>query len=164
MDEKSSISDNSFDEACLAQKADSYNARKGGRPACFRGLTTRRICYTACIVLIAWFILHTIGAPYWGGRLPTTKRTAMTEKNATKVALEAHIMSKCPDAKACLEKLIVPAMAQISDKVDFRLSYIGRSVALFCNPAIHILTGHIASTPTPTPSPASMALPSASAT
>jgi hypothetical protein len=140
MDEKSRMSDHGFDEACLAQKPASYNARKGGRSACFRGFTMRRICYAVCIVLIAWFILHTTGAPYRGGRLSTTKpgpseaETATTEKHATKVALEAHIMSKCPDAKACLEKLIVPAMVQISDKVDFRLSYIGRSVAPFRNP------------------------------
>lgn len=53
----------------------------------------------------------------------------MVEKNATKVALEAHIMSKCPDAKDCLQKLILPAMEQINDKVDFRLSYIGRFVS-----------------------------------
>lgn len=43
-----------------------------------------------------------------------------------KVPLEAHIMSKCPDARDCLRKLVVPAMEQISDKVDFKLSYIGR--------------------------------------
>lgn len=34
-------------------------------------------------------------------------------------------MSKCPDAKRCLQELIVPAMENISDKVDFRLSFIG---------------------------------------
>lgn len=33
--------------------------------------------------------------------------------------------SKCPDARDCLELLILPAMAQVADKVDFRLSYIG---------------------------------------
>jgi len=43
-----------------------------------------------------------------------------------KVALEAHIMSKCPDARDCLQQLVVPAMEQVSDKVDFRMSYIGR--------------------------------------
>ncbi|KAM3424692.1 hypothetical protein BST61_g6679 [Cercospora zeina] len=42
-----------------------------------------------------------------------------------RVPLEAHIMSKCPDAKDCLHDLILPAMQKISDKVDFRLSYIG---------------------------------------
>ena len=45
-----------------------------------------------------------------------------------KVALEAHIMSKCPDAKDCLHDMILPAMQNISDKVDFKLSYIGTYV------------------------------------
>ncbi|KAI9739025.1 MAG: hypothetical protein M1835_003202 [Candelina submexicana] len=44
-----------------------------------------------------------------------------------KVPLEAHIMSKCPDAKDCLHDLVVPAMQRIHDKVDFKLSYIGRT-------------------------------------
>lgn len=43
-----------------------------------------------------------------------------------KVDLEAHIMSKCPDARDCLQQLVVPAMAQVSDKVNFKLSYIGK--------------------------------------
>lgn len=43
-----------------------------------------------------------------------------------KVQLEAHIMSKCPDARDCLQQLVVPVMAQVSDKVDFKLSYIGK--------------------------------------
>lgn len=42
------------------------------------------------------------------------------------VPLDVHIMSKCPDAKDCLQKLILPAMEKISDKVDFQLSFIGR--------------------------------------
>ncbi|KZF23159.1 hypothetical protein L228DRAFT_105371 [Xylona heveae TC161] len=42
-----------------------------------------------------------------------------------KVALEAHIMSKCPDAKVCLHDLVVPAMERVSEKVNFTLSYIG---------------------------------------
>lgn len=46
------------------------------------------------------------------------------EKN--KVPFEAHIMSKCPDAKYCLEKLVVPAMEKVHDKVNFTLSFIGR--------------------------------------
>lgn len=41
-----------------------------------------------------------------------------------RIPLEAHIMSKCPDAKGCLQKLVLPAMEQISDKVDFQLSFI----------------------------------------
>jgi hypothetical protein len=38
------------------------------------------------------------------------------------LAINAHIMSKCPDAQACLQKLVLPAMEKISDKVDFKLS------------------------------------------
>ena len=50
----------------------------------------------------------------------------IAESNASSlVPLEAHIMSKCPDAKVCLVDLVVPAMEKIADKVDFRLSYIG---------------------------------------
>ena len=47
------------------------------------------------------------------------------KKNATKVALEAHVMSKCPDAKDCLRELVVPAMEKIHDMVEFKLSFIG---------------------------------------
>ncbi|KAL2050210.1 hypothetical protein ABVK25_009571 [Lepraria finkii] len=54
------------------------------------------------------------------------------------VPLEAHIMSKCPDAKTCLEELVVPAMQQIVDKVDFRLSYIGKVDE---NDTIHCMHG-----------------------
>ena len=57
-----------------------------------------------------------------------TDRTRLTldKSNHTRlVPLEAHVMSKCPDAKICLEELIVPAMEQVVDMVDFRLSYIG---------------------------------------
>ncbi|MCJ1378543.1 hypothetical protein MMC17_001642 [Xylographa soralifera] len=46
-------------------------------------------------------------------------------ENVTRVPLEAHIMSKCPDARDCLRDLVVPAMEKIVDKVDFRLSFIG---------------------------------------
>lgn len=41
------------------------------------------------------------------------------------VPLEAHIMSKCPDARDCLRDLVVPAMEKIVDMVDFNLSFIG---------------------------------------
>lgn len=46
------------------------------------------------------------------------------EVQTKKIRLEAHIMSKCPDAQVCLQELVVPAMEQISDKVDFQLSMI----------------------------------------
>ncbi|KAL7784844.1 hypothetical protein V8C37DRAFT_420415 [Trichoderma ceciliae] len=45
------------------------------------------------------------------------------------VPLEAHIISKCPDTRDALRTLILPVMQQVLDKVDFRLSYIGKSTA-----------------------------------
>ncbi|KAK4246535.1 hypothetical protein C7999DRAFT_33056 [Corynascus novoguineensis] len=41
------------------------------------------------------------------------------------VPLEAHIMSKCPDARDCLRDLVLPTMQKVHDKVNFTLSYIG---------------------------------------
>ena len=42
-----------------------------------------------------------------------------------RVPLEAHIMSKCPDARDCLHDMILPAMQNVSHRVDFKLSFIG---------------------------------------
>ncbi|KAK3949016.1 hypothetical protein QBC32DRAFT_350079 [Pseudoneurospora amorphoporcata] len=41
------------------------------------------------------------------------------------VALEAHIMSKCPDARDCLREMVLPAMQRVYTKVNFTLSFIG---------------------------------------
>jgi hypothetical protein len=48
------------------------------------------------------------------------------DETGTKVPLEVHIMSKCPDARDCLQKLVLPAMQNVSAKVEFRLSFIGK--------------------------------------
>ncbi|KAJ5098203.1 hypothetical protein N7532_005204 [Penicillium argentinense] len=56
-------------------------------------------------------------------RRPSTFNSSQPAESA-KIPLEAHIMSKCPDAKACIQQLILPTMEQVSDKVDFRLSFI----------------------------------------
>ncbi|PYH43955.1 GILT family protein [Aspergillus saccharolyticus JOP 1030-1] len=56
--------------------------------------------------------------------MPPLPGTFSSVQTAKKVPLEAHIMSKCPDARDCLQQLVVPAMEQISDKVDFKLSFI----------------------------------------
>ncbi|KAI5235593.1 hypothetical protein E4T43_09172 [Aureobasidium subglaciale] len=45
-----------------------------------------------------------------------------------RVPLEAHIMSKCPDARDCLHDLVLPAMVNVSNLVDFKLSYIGKNI------------------------------------
>ncbi|KAL2760344.1 hypothetical protein ACRALDRAFT_2062089, partial [Sodiomyces alcalophilus JCM 7366] len=41
------------------------------------------------------------------------------------VPLEAHIMSKCPDARDCLRDMILPVMMQTHGKVNWTLSFIG---------------------------------------
>lgn len=46
--------------------------------------------------------------------------------NSDLVPLEAHIISKCPDTRDALRQLLLPVMQRVSDKVDFRLSYIGK--------------------------------------
>jgi hypothetical protein len=46
-----------------------------------------------------------------------------TEKRL--VPLEAHIISKCPDTRDAFRELLLPVMQQVSDKVNFTLSYIG---------------------------------------
>jgi hypothetical protein len=58
---------------------------------------------------------------------PVAKPQVANMVATTKVPLEVHIMSKCPDARDCLEDLVVPAMANVSDKVDFKMSFIGKT-------------------------------------
>jgi hypothetical protein len=46
-------------------------------------------------------------------------------ESKTPVPLEAHIMSKCPDAQDCLSMMVLPTMERMHSKVNFTLSYIG---------------------------------------
>lgn len=52
--------------------------------------------------------------------------TPKVPSDSQKVPLEAHVMSKCPDARDCLRQLVIPTMEQVSDLVDFDLSFIAR--------------------------------------
>ncbi|KAL4925461.1 GILT family protein [Aspergillus undulatus] len=47
-----------------------------------------------------------------------------TSADSERVPFEAHIMSKCPDARDCIRELVVPTMERVHDKVDFDLSFI----------------------------------------
>ncbi|KAI0008557.1 hypothetical protein F4779DRAFT_618542 [Xylariaceae sp. FL0662B] len=73
--------------------------------------------YEAVTSYVSRFVSHTCP----GHVQETTSATATGEP----VPLEAHIMSKCPDARVCLEELVLPAMMRVNDKVNFTLSYIG---------------------------------------
>ncbi|KAF2772788.1 hypothetical protein EJ03DRAFT_266027 [Teratosphaeria nubilosa] len=72
-------------------------------------------CVTALLLLFAVFCFGVI------------IEDSLEDDYPRKVPLEAHIMSKCPDARDCLHDMILPTMANVSNKVDFKLSYIGKS-------------------------------------
>lgn len=55
-----------------------------------------------------------------------TKEQDEVHTKETLVPLEAHIMSKCPDARDCLRDLVLPTMMKVHDKVNFTLSFLGR--------------------------------------
>ncbi|KAK4189295.1 hypothetical protein QBC35DRAFT_514171 [Podospora australis] len=65
-------------------------------------------------------ILEQVTAPHLNQR-PVVVQDTQHEL----VPLEAHIMSKCPDAKDCLRDLVLPTMQKVLDKVNFTLSFIG---------------------------------------
>jgi hypothetical protein len=100
----------------------------------YRDRTFRRVSIIAiCIVLAVWTFRQSLfhfltpcnrgdHRGIIGNDLPNIQGGNQTRN----VSLEAHIMSKCPDAKACLQELVVPAMEKFHDKVDFELSFIGR--------------------------------------
>ncbi|QKX64685.1 uncharacterized protein TRUGW13939_11861 [Talaromyces rugulosus] len=50
-------------------------------------------------------------------------RNSQVEKQ--KVPLEVHIESRCPDARDCLQKLVVPAYWQVHEEADLKISYVG---------------------------------------
>ena len=61
------------------------------------------------------------------GEVTPSAHLSTTNSTPWKVPLEAHIMSKCPDARDCIVDLIVPVMAGLpSEMVNFTLSYIGQ--------------------------------------
>ncbi|KIX04419.1 uncharacterized protein Z518_05287 [Rhinocladiella mackenziei CBS 650.93] len=64
---------------------------------------------------------HQHSHPY----LPASRIGTLDEGAGNKVSLEIHVMSKCPDARDCLQELILPTMIQVNKKVDFTMSYIG---------------------------------------
>lgn len=82
------------------------------------GKWQKRIMFSVTALLMTFFIFWVIVIGF-----------ALTSEDdwspPQRVPLEAHIMSKCPDAKDCLRDMVLPAMMNVSHKVDFKLSYIG---------------------------------------
>ncbi|KAJ0148909.1 hypothetical protein CTA2_625 [Colletotrichum tanaceti] len=81
----------------------------------------------AMAALLSWSCwgylrLPTVPAPARTGLIPDGAPAAAVKDL---VPLEAHIMSKCPDARDCLRDLVLPTMMKVQNKVNFTLSYIG---------------------------------------
>ncbi|KAK5998429.1 hypothetical protein PT974_00808 [Cladobotryum mycophilum] len=82
--------------------------------------------------LLAFSLGHNIlsANAYSHGSVPgLMKNTDDSYNIAGRVPLEAHIMSKCPDARDALQLLVIPVMQRVWEKVDFTLSYIGTPTA-----------------------------------
>jgi len=73
-------------------------------------------------LLASVFLLPIMGIGYM---VITEDDDVFEEYLPRRVPLEAHIMSKCPDARDCLHDLVLPAMVNVSNYVDFKLSFIG---------------------------------------
>jgi hypothetical protein len=94
------------------------------------GLLTVAFCYYV-YTMDSFSVLSRIGY-HTGPQLDLLQDPLSTKEL---VPLEAHIMSKCPDARDCLEMLVLPTMQQVLDKVNFTLSFIGTYVMLY---SLHI--------------------------
>jgi hypothetical protein len=131
MDEKE-VGYDSSEKADLPDWVRWYDSRQPG----YRHQWCRRVLIAGCLILMLLMILRPSRSNILSEKgfstpmdIPDERVVTSSTANPTKkVPLEAHIMSKCPDARDCLQKLVVPAMEQIHDKVDFKLSYIGRYV------------------------------------
>lgn len=60
-----------------------------------------------------------------GSEGPAEQASSLVGATNRLVPLEAHIMSKCPDARDCLRDMVLPVMQRVHDKVNFTLSFIG---------------------------------------
>lgn len=77
-----------------------------------------------CYFLWSMFPGAHFGRPSYDMEAPSTTWHPVVSMKEL-VPFEAHIMSKCPDAKDCLKELVLPTMQRVFDKVNFTLSYIG---------------------------------------
>ena len=114
--------------------------RKGNMPGPELSRSRRLFVVVLPLVLLTWLLMSRFSynksdlasssiiedQPYHG--VASTSHPAVDSEGnkSTLVPLEAHIMSKCPDARDCLKDLVVPAMEEIADMVEFSLSFIGK--------------------------------------
>ena len=92
---------------------------------------SRTILTAALFGTLCLYALYHLAIPVCRTRteswLPKTQEELVVTGDKL-VPLEAHIISKCPDTRDCLKELVLPAMQRVYDKVDFKLSFIGKYV------------------------------------
>ncbi|KXX80240.1 Gamma-interferon-inducible lysosomal thiol reductase [Madurella mycetomatis] len=89
-------------------------------PPIRRGLSPFRLALASAylgFVVLLYFGFSPFSAGHWRTQPPAATREL--------VPLEAHIMSKCPDARDCLREMVLPVMQRVHSKVNFTLSFIG---------------------------------------
>ncbi|KAJ2907368.1 hypothetical protein MKZ38_003225 [Zalerion maritima] len=102
-------------------------------PAAMHSIPFRRsqpFLVAAIIICGLFYFFHTpenFGFPPALRTEPCGDAATANFDSDSKVPLEAHIMSKCPDARDCLKQLVLPAMQTQWSKVDFKLSFIGQT-------------------------------------
>lgn len=81
--------------------------------------------FIATFIIIFWFpVLYFFQPLTWEGA-GEGEHGAPFGAIRKLVPVEAHIMSKCPDARDCLKEMVLPAMQRVGNKVNFTLSFIG---------------------------------------
>ncbi|KAL2266894.1 hypothetical protein VTJ83DRAFT_4171 [Remersonia thermophila] len=96
-----------------------------------RGLQPLKLALTVAAYLSLAALLYCsfgphIVLPRYGSPAAESSQPHPPQAKGHLVPLEAHIMSKCPDAKDCLRDLVLPAMQKVHEKVNFTLSFIGK--------------------------------------
>ncbi|KAK3190468.1 hypothetical protein K4F52_003489 [Lecanicillium sp. MT-2017a] len=86
---------------------------------------SRLLVPTVILFLLGYCYLTSFRMPLRVSLDQLSSSTPPTAGSNGLVPLEAHIISKCPDTRDALRKLILPAMQVIHEKVDFKLTYIG---------------------------------------
>jgi len=123
-----------FNEEVEAQYATDPEYRSTPLQSYHRSLIKRRVVCLAIITFGLLLFFHPYYSNFFRPLCTHSMRAderflqSIAGNDSLRVPLEAHIMSKCPDAKDCLRDLVVPAMEKVYDKVDFKLSYIGTYV------------------------------------
>ena len=104
-------------------------------------LSSRRFLMAILSVVLPLYLMLSLLSTTFPAQPPSTVHGSTSVSTMAsshrRVPLEAHIMSKCPDARDCLRDLVVPAMEQVVDKVNFTLSFIGSYGTFFLSDMIN---------------------------